>query len=269
MVRKERNNDYDKDAPAGRVTLVGAGPGAVDLITLRGRRALEEADVVVYDDLASVELLDFCPAAAVRIYVGKRAGRHCAAQEEIGAILVREARQDRHVVRLKGGDPLVFGRGGEEEQVLAEAGIPFEIVPGVTAAVAAGAVAGIPLTHRQHASAVVFVTGHECGEKSRETSVDWRALARTRATLCIYMGVRRLAEIAAELREGGLLGSTPVAVVANATLPDQSVQVGDLDSAEILAAAVQGQPALIIVGEVVRFSDILAQARANLEALPA
>ena len=269
MASKEPNGPYDRVVTTGRVTLVGAGPGAVDLITLRGRRALEAADVVVYDDLANADLLDFCPPTAGRIYVGKRAGRHCAAQETIGAILVREARQDRRVVRLKGGDPLVFGRGGEEEQVLAEAGIPFEIVPGVTAALAAGAVAGIPLTHRRHASAVVFVTGHECGEKSRETSVDWRALARTRATLCIYMGVRRLAEIAAELREGGLLGSTPVAVVANATLPDQSVQVGDLDSAEALAAAVQGRPALIIVGEVVRFAEILDQARTGLEALPA
>ena len=269
MPSKEANVPYDRAAAAGRVTLVGAGPGAVDLITVRGQRALETADVVVYDDLANADLLEFCPPESVRIYVGKRAGRHCAAQETIGAILVREATPERHVVRLKGGDPLVFGRGGEEEQVLAEAGIPFEIVPGVTAAVAAGAVAGIPLTHRQHASAVVFVTGHECGEKSRETSVDWRALARTRATLCIYMGVRRLVAIVAELSAGGLPGTTPVAVIANATLPDQSVQVGDLDSAETLAATVEGQPALIIVGEVVRLSEILTQARMRLEAVPA
>ncbi len=264
MASKELNAGYDKGAAAGRVTLVGAGPGAVDLITVRGQWALATADVVIYDDLANAELLKICPAGIEKIYVGKRAGRHGATQAEIGAILVREASKNRQVVRLKGGDPLIFGRGGEEEQVLAEAGIPFEIVPGVTAAAAAGAVAGIPLTHRQHASAVVFVTGHECNGKPGDAAVDWQALARTRATLCIYMGVRRLGGIAAELRAGGLRGSTPVAVVANATLPNQSVQIGDLDAAETLAAEVQGQPALIIVGEVVRLGEILAQARSNL-----
>ena len=264
MASKELNAGYDKIAPAGRVTLVGAGPGAVDLITVRGQNALTTADVVVYDDLANAALLEVCPVGIEKIYVGKRAGRHRATQAEIGAILVREAAKNRHVVRLKGGDPLIFGRGGEEEQVLADAGIPFEIVPGVTAAVAAGAVAGIPLTHRQHASAVVFVTGHECSGKPGDAAVDWQALARTRATLCIYMGVRRLGGIATELRAGGLIGSTPVAVIANATLPNQSVQIGDLDSAETLVAAVQGQPALIIVGEVVRLAEILAQARSNL-----
>jgi uroporphyrin-III C-methyltransferase len=264
MASKDLNAAYDKVAPCGRVTLVGAGPGAVDLITVRGQKVLESADVVIYDDLANASLLEVCPAGIEKIYVGKRAGRHGATQEEIGAILVREAAKNRHVVRLKGGDPLIFGRGGEEEQVLADAGIPFEIVPGVTAASAAGAVTGIPLTHRRHASAVVFVTGHECKGKPGEAAVDWPALARTRATLCIYMGVRRLAGIAAELREGGLPRNTPVAVIANATLPNQSVQIGDLDSAETLAAAVQGQPALVIVGEVVRLADMIAQARSNL-----
>jgi len=249
--------------------LVGAGPGAADLITVRGQRALAEADVVVYDDLANADLLDFCPVRATRIYVGKRAGRHYTPQEEIGAILVREARLDRQVVRLKGGDPLVFGRAGEEAQVLAEAGIPFEIVPGVTAASAAGAVAGIPLTQRGQASAVVFVTGHECRDKPDEAAVDWQALARTRATLCIYMGVRRLPVIVKELRAGGLSGATPVAVVTHATLPQQTVQTGDLDSAATLVAALAGQPALIIVGEVVRLAEVLSQARARLETLPA
>ena len=269
MASKELNRAYDKAAPGGRVTLVGAGPGAVDLITVRGQRMLSEADVVVYDDLANADLLDFCRADIAKIYVGKRAGRHGATQAEIGAILVREASKNLHVVRLKGGDPLVFGRGGEEEQVLADAGIPFEIVPGVMAAVAAGAVTGIPLTHRRHASAVVFVTGHECSGKPGEAVVDWPALARTRATLCIYMGVRRLGGIAAELLAGGLPGTTPVAVVANATMPNQSVHIGELESAETLTAALQGQPALIIVGEVVRLSEILAQARSALVELPA
>ena len=264
MPSKEINAAYDKGAALGRVTLVGAGPGAPDLITVRGQRALEKSDVVIYDDLANVTLLECCPKNVEKIYVGKRAGRHGATQAEIGAILVREASKKQHVVRLKGGDPLIFGRGGEEEQVLAEAGIPFEIVPGVTAAAAAGAVTGIPLTHREHASAVVFVTGHECSGKPGDAAVDWRTLARTRATLCIYMGVRRFGGIAAELGAGGLAGNTPVAVIANATLPNQSVQLGDLESAETLTAAVQGQPALIIVGEVVRLAEILAQARSNL-----
>jgi uroporphyrin-III C-methyltransferase len=269
MGSKEPNHAYDRLSPVGRVTLVGAGPGAADLITVRGQRALAEADVVVYDDLANADLLDFCPVRATRIYVGKRAGRHYTPQEEIGAILVREARLDRQVVRLKGGDPLVFGRAGEEAQVLAEAGIPFEIVPGVTAASAAGAVAGIPLTQRGQASAVVFVTGHECRDKPDEAAVDWQALARTRATLCIYMGVRRLPVIVKELRAGGLSGATPVAVVTHATLPQQTVQTGDLDSAATLVAALAGQPALIIVGEVVRLAEVLSQARARLETLPA
>ncbi len=264
MAGKDLNAGYDKNPTGGRVTLVGAGPGAVDLITVRGQKALREADMVVYDDLANAALLELCSPNTEKIYVGKRAGRHYAPQQEISAILVREASKGQHVVRLKGGDPMIFGRGGEEEQALAEAGVPFDVVPGVTAAAAAGAVAGIPLTHRQHASAVVFVTGHECSGKSGGPKVDWQALARTGATLCIYMGVRRIAEIAADLRTGGLSGTTPVAVVANATLPQQTVQIGDLDSAETLAAAVQGQPALIIVGEVVRLAEILAHARSNL-----
>jgi uroporphyrin-III C-methyltransferase len=177
------------------------------------------------------------------------------AQQQIGEILVREARLNRQVVRLKGGDPLVFGRGGEEMAVLAEAGIPCDVVPGVTAAVAAGAVAGVPLTMRGIASAVVFVTGHECGGKD-ENSVDWAALARTGATLCIYMGVRRLPEITQALMEGGLSGSTPVAIVANATLPQQQVHQVTLATAETLSVALHGQPALIIVGEVVRWAEL-------------
>ncbi len=265
MVSKGLNEAYDSPAPAGgRVTLVGAGPGAVDLITVRGQKALAQADVIVYDDLANAELLNLAPAGAVRIYVGKRGGSHCTPQAEISRILVSEARRGWKVVRLKGGDPMIFGRGGEEEQALAEAGVGFDVVPGVTAAVAAAAVTGIPLTHRKHASAVVFVTGHECMGKPGDVAVDWRALARTRATLCIYMGTRRLEKIAAELRAGGLQGDTPVAVVANATLPNQSVQVGDLASAERLAATVQGRPALIIVGEVVRLAEIVEQAKMAL-----
>jgi uroporphyrin-III C-methyltransferase len=247
---------YDRLPAVGRVTLVGAGPGAADLLTLRGQALLSKADVVIYDDLVNQELLNHCPATAPRIYVGKRAGMHCMPQEQIGEILVREARKNLQVVRLKGGDPLVFGRGGEEMQALTAAGIPYDIVPGVTAAVAAGAAAGIPLTFRGAASAVVFVTGHECANKSDQTAVDWAALARTGATLCIYMGVRRLPEIARALAEGGLAGDTPLAVVANATLPQQQVHVATLGAAETLSEQLRGQPALIIVGDVVRWQEL-------------
>lgn len=254
---KEQKFNYDEAASPGRVTLVGAGPGAVDLMTLRGQRALQAAEVVVYDDLANSELLSFCPSSAKRIYVGKRAGAHCMPQDQISEILVVEAQKGQHVVRLKGGDPLVFGRGGEEMAALAEAGIPHEIVPGVTAAIAAGAAAGIPLTHRDHASAVVFVTGHECaGKSARKNHVDWAALAKTGATLCIYMGVRRLPEISAALAEGGLSGETPVAVVANATLANQSVHVTTLVAAPSLSTTLKGQPSLIIVGDVVRWAEL-------------
>lgn len=261
MSSKAGNANYDSLPETGRVWLVGAGPGAADLITLRGIKLLQQADSVIYDDLANAEFLDYCPKSTEKIYVGKRAGRHYIPQPEIDEIIVREARAGRKVVRLKGGDPLVFGRVGEEAQALAEAGIPFEIVPGVTAASAAGAASMIPLTQRGAASAVVFVTGHECRDKSPETAVDWAALARTHATLCIYMGTRRLTQIAAELRAGGLERETPMAVVANASLPTQTVTIGTLDEAERLAAAVAGQPALVIVGEVVRLADVVAEAR--------
>jgi len=254
---KEQKLPYDRTSRIGRVTLVGAGPGAADLLTLRGQRVLSEADVVVYDDLVNPELLDICPPDAKRIYVGKRAGVHHVPQERISSILVEEARLGGHVVRLKGGDPLVFGRSGEEMSALGAAGIPCDVVPGVTAAIAAGASVGIPLTHRDHASAVVFVTGHECaGKTGNDAHVDWAGLAKTGATLCIYMGVRRLPEIALALQAGGLSGSTPVAVVANATLPTQSLHVTTLVAAPALSSALKGQPALIIVGEVVRWAEL-------------
>jgi uroporphyrin-III C-methyltransferase len=269
MAGKAGNAKYDSLSELGQVTLIGAGPGAPDLITVRGQRILAQADVIVYDDLANAALLESCDPKAERIYVGKRAGRHCMPQAEIGAILVREAQAGRRVVRLKGGDPLVFGRAGEEIERLTEAGIPFEIVPGVTAASAAGAAAGVSLTLRGVASAVTFVTGHECSDKSRERSVDWAALARTRATLCIYMGTRRLGQIAAELQGGGLSADTPVAIVTDATLPTQQVILGDLASAERLIAGMAGRPSLVIVGEVVRVAPIVAEAARRLETLPA
>src|SRR5258708_11207725 len=186
----------------GFVWLVGAGSGAPDLITLRGLRLLQAAEVVIYDELVNRELLAHCPPGCERHAVGKRAGCHSATQPEINALLIALGGAGTKVVRLKGGDPMIFGRVGEEIEALRAAGIPFEIVPGVTAATASGAAAQLPLTHRDHSSAVVFVTGHQCAANT--SALDWGALARLRATLCFYMGVRRLPEIAKNLLGHGM-----------------------------------------------------------------
>ncbi len=248
-----------------KVRLVGAGPGAADLITVRGARALAEAEVVLYDDLANPELLELCAEGAEKVYVGKRAGAHSVAQGEINALLVRKALAGKRVVRLKGGDPMIFGRTAEEIEALATAGVPFEIVPGVTAASAAGAAAGIPLTQRGVTSAMVVVAGHACADRNG-AKVDWRALAAMRATLCIYMGTRRWVDIAKELLAGGLAETTPVAVVAGATLDSQSLRVGTLAEGERLLADLQGRAAMIVVGEVVRWSELAAAAGDRLQA---
>ncbi|MBI5381549.1 MAG: uroporphyrinogen-III C-methyltransferase [Opitutae bacterium] len=236
---------------SGTVSLVGAGPGDPELITIRGRDRLAAADVVIYDDLAGRALLEYCRADCECIYVGKRCGRHSVAQERIIALLLEHAQAGRRVVRLKGGDPFVFGRGGEELMALVAAGIPCEVVPGVTAAAAAGAAAGVPLTHRDFSSAVVFLTGHESPEKP-ESRIDWAAYARLRATLCIYMGARRLNGIAEQLIEGGLEIDIPVAVVSRASRPDQRVEFFTLhDLVRGDFREVSG-PALAIIGEVAR-----------------
>jgi uroporphyrin-III C-methyltransferase len=249
---------------AAPVRLVGAGPGAADLITVRGARALVEAEVVLYDDLANAELLELCPTDCERLYVGKRAGSHSASQETISAWLVEKALSGRRVVRLKGGDPMIFGRAGEELRALSEAGIEFEIIPGVTAAAAAGAISGIPLTQRGITSTMVFVTGHDCAD--RATPVNWQALASLRATLCIYMGTRRFGVIAVELMAAGLSAETSVAVVAGATLSCEQVRIGTLGERDALTSDIEGRPALIIVGEVVRWSE-LATAAKQLESV--
>lgn len=245
--------------PCPRVRLIGAGPGARDLITVRGANALAEADVVLYDDLANAELLELCPSNAEKIYVGKRAGSHSVNQGELCTLLVAKAQTGRRVVRLKGGDPMFFGRTAEELEALATAGIDFEIVPGVTSASAAGAAAGIPLTQRGVTSMTVFVAGHACADRNG-APVDWKALAALKATLCIYMGTRRFSEIARELVAGGLVEATPVAVVAGATLTSQSLRFGTLAEADALLGNLQGRPAMIIVGEVVRWSELAAAA---------
>jgi uroporphyrin-III C-methyltransferase len=243
--------------PKGFVWLVGAGPGASDLITLRGLRLLQAAEAVVYDDLASRELLEHCPPGCEQHAVGKRAGHHSATQTEINALLVELGRAGRKVVRLKGGDPMIFGRAGEEIEALRAAGIPFEIVPGVTAATAAAASLGLPLTHRDCSSAVVFVTGHQCAANTG--GLDWGALTRLRATLCFYMGVRRLPEIVHNLSQHGMNASTPLALISEATQPTQKITLTTLGEAAGIPTEKITQPALVVVGEVVRFSDFAAQ----------
>lgn len=241
----------------GFVWLVGAGPGAPDLITLRGLRILQAAEAVVYDELVNRELLQHCPPGCEQHAVGKRAGSHSATQPEINARLVALGAAGKKVVRLKGGDPMIFGRVGEEMEALRAAGIPFEIVPGVTAATASGAAAQLPLTHRDHSSAVVFVTGHQCAANT--SALDWAALARLRATLCFYMGVRRLPEITRNLLGHGMPADMPIAVISEATLPAQKILTGTLRDGEKLSAGLAGQPALVVIGEVVRLSSFAAE----------
>jgi uroporphyrin-III C-methyltransferase len=235
----------------GSVSLVGAGPGDPELITVRGRDRLAAAEVVIYDDLAGRALLDYCRPDCERIYVGKRCGQHAAMQENIIELLLARARAGRRVVRLKGGDPFIFGRGGEELAELWRAGIPCEVVPGVTAAAAAGAAAGVPLTHREFSSAVVFLTGHENPDKP-ESAIDWSAYARLRATLCIYMGTRRLGGIAEQLMTGGMAFDTPVALVSRASWPDQKVEFFTLAELLTLEPEEVASPALAIIGDVAR-----------------
>jgi uroporphyrinogen III methyltransferase/synthase len=249
------------------VYLVGAGPGAPGLITVAGRDALAQADCVVYDKLVDTRLLDYAPAAAERIYVGKEsgAGAHCTPQASINVILVEKSSQGRRVVRLKGGDPLLFGRGGEEAEALAAAGSPYAIIPGVTAAVAAAATAGLPLTHRGDASAVAFVTGHEDPEKSGE--LDWQALARFPGTLVVYMPLARRRAIAQTLIAHGKDGVTPTTFIEWAGTNKQRVVETSLEDVanqtEDAAYSLQS-PTLAIIGAVCRRRDRLKW----LETLP-
>jgi uroporphyrinogen III methyltransferase/synthase len=242
----------------GTVYLVGAGPGDPELITVKARRVLGEADVVVYDHLVDADLLELTRPGCERIFAGKKGGQPCRPQSEIDGTLVRLALDGKTVVRLKGGDPFVFGRGGEEASALEAAGVPFEIVPGVTSALAAAAYAGIPLTHRLHSSAIILLTGHEDPSKE-DATVRWEDYARLKATLCIYMGVKNLATIARRLEAGGLAPSTPAAVVQSATTDEHRRILGTLGTIAALAARAQVEaPAMVIIGEVAAFSDRLA-----------
>jgi uroporphyrin-III C-methyltransferase/precorrin-2 dehydrogenase/sirohydrochlorin ferrochelatase/uroporphyrin-III C-methyltransferase len=241
----------------GTVYLVGAGPGDPDLLTVKALRLIRSADVVVYDRLISTEVLDQVPAGATRIYVGKRDGYHHMKQDEINRRLVTLARHCRHVVRLKGGDPFVFGRGSEEALYLARHAIPFEIVPGVTAATACTAYAGIPLTHRQQARQVCFITGR-CADDTL-ADLDWPSLTDPQMTVVVYMGMRQLPDLVARLMDAGRAPDTPAAVIENGTLASQRCAVGKLAALPELVddQAIQ-PPALVVIGEVVRFAGELA-----------
>jgi uroporphyrinogen III methyltransferase/synthase len=241
----------------GKVYLVGAGPGDPGLLTVRGREVLEQAEVVVYDRLVAPELVALAPPTAERVYVGKAPGQHTRTQAEINALLVERARAGRQVVRLKGGDPFVFGRGGEEAEALAAAGLPFEVVPGVSAAIAVPAYAGIPVTHRALASSFAVATGQEGPARAAE-HVAYDRLGAAADTLVLLMGVERLPALVAALRAGGRPPATPVAVIEAGTLPEQRTVVATLaDVVEQVQAAGLRPPAVTIVGEVVRLRERL------------
>ncbi|MDX1464137.1 MAG: uroporphyrinogen-III C-methyltransferase [Halomonas sp.] len=248
----------------GSVYLVGAGSGDVELLTLKAARLLTQADAVVYDRLVGDEVLSLIPAGRERYYVGKASGHHSVAQAEIGTLLVDLARQGKAVVRLKGGDPGVFGRMGEELTALAEAGVPAHIVPGITAASAACASMGIPLTDRGHAQQLRFITAQLCREGG---APDWAALARRDETLVFYMGLAKVAAICAGLRGAGLPDDWPIMLVANASLPDQAALTGTLaDMPAYLEANPLPSPCLIVVGSVVRMVETSPAAMTPTEA---
>jgi uroporphyrin-III C-methyltransferase/precorrin-2 dehydrogenase/sirohydrochlorin ferrochelatase len=241
----------------GHVSLVGAGPGAEDLLTLRAQRTLQEADVIVYDRLVPESVVAQGRRDAERVYVGKAKGAHAVTQDEINALLVREAKRGRRVVRLKSGDPLIFGRAGEEMAALRAAGVSFDVVPGITAAFAAAAETEIPLTLRDSSSALVFATGHDA---DGETLPGWAGLAISGATVAVYMGHTVAAKVAARLIEAGMSASTPVAVIENASRPDKRAYAGRLDElADIADRPEIVGPVLIIVGDVVAAGAIVGE----------
>jgi uroporphyrin-III C-methyltransferase/precorrin-2 dehydrogenase/sirohydrochlorin ferrochelatase len=268
-----QTNHPDAPASRGAVYLVGAGPGDPELLTLRAYRLMQTADVALYDHLVSKDVLDLLPAATRRVYVGKERDRHTMPQEAINELLVRLAKEGLRVLRLKGGDPFIFGRGGEEIDTLAAQGVRFEVVPGITAALGVASYAGIPLTHRDCAQACLFVTGHL---KDGSMDLDWPALARPRQTVVVYMGLLGLPVLCAGLVAHGLPADTPAAVVQQGTTREQRVVTGTLRTlAGQVADAMLTPPTLIIIGDVVRLRERLnwyrpgEAARVPLDRLPA
>jgi len=241
------------EANAGAVYIVGAGPGDPDLLTFRALRLMQQADIVLYDELVGPEILDYVRRDAERVYVGKIKANHSKSQDEINALLVAHARAGKRVLRLKGGDPFVFGRGGEELEYVRSHGIEAMVVPGITAALGCAASAGIPLTHRDHASSVTFLTGHT---RDGELATDWRVLARPDQTLVVYMGLSAAGKLAAKLLVAGLDRATPVAIVERGTRPDQKISTGALSDLKALADRHQGGgPALLIIGKVAALAN--------------
>ena len=235
----------------GKVYLVGAGPGDPGLMTIKGKTLLEHADVVVYDALVSPPILEMINPHAERIDAGKRRGRHSKLQDETNQLLIEKAQTHAVVVRLKGGDPFVFGRGGEEMEALIRAGISVEVIPGVTSGIAAPAYAGIPVTHRDYSSSVIFVTGHEVAGKYRP-QINWNAIAQGSETIVIYMGVHNLPNILPELLAGGLLPETPIALIRWGTHPEQSQLIGTLETiVEQIEESQFEAPAIAVIGRVV------------------
>jgi uroporphyrin-III C-methyltransferase len=261
MNRRGAENTESELKCLGKVYLVGAGPGDPGLMTLKGKGLLECADVVIYDALVSPPILAMINPQAEKIHAGKRRGRHSLVQDEITQLLIEKARDYAVVVRLKGGDPFVFGRGGEEMEDLVRALVPVEVVPGVTSGIAAPAYAGIPLTHRDYSSSITFVTGHEAAGKYRPI-VNWQAIAHGSETIVIYMGIHNLAYIVEQLQTAGLSRDTPIALVRWGTRPEQEELIGKLGTivAQVESAGF-GAPATAVIGGVVNMHNILSGCR--------